>query len=389
MTVGPDFLSNLKGIPAPVTKSGGAPKAVRGKAPSTASGKPKVATTKGGAPTAVKGAPKTTTTSGGGGGTKPKKPKPVVDTILPDQEQEEAPTRDWEKEYYDRLRQEQRVSAFAIIKDAFDSYGLSELAPVVEGYLREGISTEEATIRLRQTDVYKKRFAGNEGRRALGLPAYTEDEYLTAEATYRELLSTNRLDTLANRDTYAKLIGGGVSVSEAQDRISTVFKRIDNADENLKQQFGRYFSQYGVTDPTLQRADVASAILGGPETAQTLQRTLQKAELRAGAAGAKVDIGEQRIEELQKQLESAGVSDVYSTAKAGFSTLAQTQPVTEVLAERYKVGTEGLAQELEQEAFFGLQSQRRKKLQEQEKATFAGQAGTTQVSLAQKTAGQF
>lgn len=341
--------------------------------------------------------PSTTGTTGGGttgGGTKPKKPKDTgreIPTIDRDELllEEEAPERDWEQEYYDRLRREERVSAFAIIEDTFASYGLSELSSVVRGFLTEGISPEEATIRLRQSDPYKKRFAGNEGRRALGLAAYSEDEYLTAETTYRELLATNQLDALANQETYSKLIGGGVSVAEAQDRINKVFTRIDNADENLKQQIGRYFTRFGVTDPNLQRADVASAILGGPETAQSLQRTLQKAELRAGAQRARFDVEEQRIEELQKQLESAGVSDVYSTARAGFETLARTEPLSQVLAERYKMDTEGLAAELEQEAFFGLKSQRRKKLTEQERATFAGSAGTTQVSLAEQQTGSF
>ena len=46
-----------------------------------------------------------------------------------------------------------------------------------------------------------------------------------------------------------------------------------------------------------------------------------------------------------------------------------------------------IPKELEQEAFFGLASQRRKKLQERERATFAGQAGISTASLAQRTAG--
>ena len=120
-----------------------------------------------------------------------------------------------------------------------------------------------------------------------------------------------------------------------------------------------------------------------------LERQLKKAQLRAGAALAGVTIAETGVESLQKQLESQGVSDVYGTAKTGFSTLAQTAPTTEKLAQIYGEQTTGLSEELQQEAFFGLQSQRRKKLQEREQATFGGQAGISTAGLTKGTAGLF
>jgi hypothetical protein len=62
-------------------------------------------------------------------------------------------------------------------------------------------------------------------------------------------------------------------------------------------------------------------------------------------------------------------------------------PTTEKLANIYGEDTSNLSSELQQEAFFGLQSQRRKRLQQREKATFGGQAGTTTASLAQQSTG--
>lgn len=320
--------------------------------------------------------------------TKPKetKPKTIQETPIG---QEEAPTRNFEQEYYDQLRREERRSAYDILKETFASYGLDELIPDVETFFKQGLGPREASLALRETESYKERFRGNEGRRALGLTAYNEAEYLSAENTYSELLRSSGLDSISNRKTFASLIGGAVSLAETQDRIQNVFNRIDNADENLRQQLGQYFNQYGVGDPAKQRQDIAAAILGGPETAQTLQRQLQRAELRTGAQMAGVGVSEERVEQLQKQFESLGVSNVYGTAQAGFKQLAEVQPLTQVLAERYKMQTEGLGQELEEEAFFGLQSQRRKRLQEQEKATFAGSSGTTQVSLARQQQGSF
>ena len=285
-------------------------------------------------------------------------------------------------------RRQQNVNAFELLKNEFSRLGLADFAPLLEGYIKQDVDASVATILLESTDVYQKRFQGNLTRREKGLPELDMQSYINAEQEYRQLLKSNGLDALDNKDTYAALIGGDVSLNEAQDRIEKVYNKIDNADATLKNQINKYFTQYGVSDPTVQKQQVALAILGGQQTASTLQKSLQKAQLRAGAEFAGVTVGEAAIEELQKQ--TSNVADVYGLAKQGFTTLAQTQPATEKLAQIYGEDITGLQPELEQEAFFGLASQRRKKLQEKEKATFTGQAGTSTVSLAQKsTAGQF
>ena len=288
------------------------------------------------------------------------------------------------------IARENRVDAFEILKNELTNLGLPEFVPIIQGYITQDISPTVAPALLEQTDVYKQRFKGNEARRQKGLQQLDMAGYLNAERDYRQLLKDNNLSALDNKDTYAALIGGDVSLNEAQDRIINVFNKIDNADAVLKQNINQYFGQYGVTDPTIQKQQVALAILGGNQAASALQRTLQKAQLRAGAQMAGLTVAETNVEELQKQAESAGVADVYGLAKQGFSTLAQTQPTTEKLAQIYGEDTTSLQPELQQEAFFGLASQRRKKLQEKEQATFGGQAGTSTVSLTQKSsAGQF
>lgn len=280
-----------------------------------------------------------------------------------------------------------RRSAFAILEETFNSYGLGSLVPVVKKFMEQGLSDDEAIIQLRQTPEYKQRFLGNEGRRAKGLFAYSEKQYLEAEQTYRDLLSQSGLETLATADTFAKLIGGAVSPAETQDRIQNVFTRIDNADAQLREQIGGYLTGYGISDPNIQRTQLASALLMGGTSAQDLVRNIEKAQIKTAALTSGVAIGEENISNLQKQLETAKTYDVYGTSKKAFGELAQTMPTAEKLSQIYGDQTPGLAGELQQEAFFGLQSQRRKKLQEKEKATFGGQAGTSTVSLAQQTSG--
>ena len=300
------------------------------------------------------------------------------------------------------VARENRIDAFEILKNELTNLGLPEFVPILQGYITQDISPTVAPALLEQTDVYKERFKGNEARRQRGLQQLDMAGYLNAERDYRQLLKDNSLDALDNKETYAALIGGDVSLNEAQDRIINVFNKIDNADAGLKQSINQYFGQYGVTDPTIQKQQVALAILGGTQAAGALQKTLQKAQLRAGAQFAGVTVGEVAIEELQKQAAASGVADVYGLAKQGFSTLAQTQAETERLTQIYGAQPTTVAEtaipaevapktdeELKQEAFFGLASQRRKKLQEKEKAAFSGATGTSTVSLTQKsTAGQ-
>lgn len=283
-----------------------------------------------------------------------------------------------------------RKSAFKVLEDTFNSYGLGSLVPVVRSFMEQGLSDDEAVIQLRQTPEYKTRFLGNEGRRAKGLAAYDEGTYLNAEQTYRDILAQAGLDVLATQDTFSKLIGGAVSAAETQDRIQNVFNKIDNADSALKEQIGNYLTGYGVSDPNLQRTQLASALLTGGTSAQELVRGIEKAQIKTAALTAGVQVGEEEITGLQKQLESVKTYDVYGTAKKAFGEIAATEPTLTKLANIYGEDAAALKPELQQEAFFGLQSQRRKKLQEKEQATFAGQSGTSQVSLSkQGTAGQF
>jgi hypothetical protein len=280
-----------------------------------------------------------------------------------------------------------RVSAFKILEDTFNSYGLGSLAANVRTFMEQGLSDDEAVIQLRQTPEYKQRFLGNEGRRAKGLFAYSEAEYLQAEQTYRDLLAQSGLETLASADTFSKLIGGAVSPAETQDRIQNVFNKIDNADPQLREQIGGYLTGYGIGDPNIQRTQLASALLMGGTSAQDLVRNIEKAQIKTAALTSGMTLAEENISSLQKQLETAKTYDVYGTSKKAFGELAQTMPTTEKLANIYGEDTSNLSSELQQEAFFGLQSQRRKRLQQREQATFGGQAGTSTVSLAQQSTG--
>ena len=257
--------------------------------------------------------------------------------------------------------------------------------------MTEGYGAEEASLLLPTTEAYKTRFAGNEGRKTLGLPTYTPGQYLVAEQTYRDLFSQYNLNELANQNTYTALIGGAVSIDEAKARVDNVFSKIDNAPGELKAQLSNYLGSYGVGDATKQRSQIALALMQGPEGINQLETGLRKAYIRTGAATSNVTVAEENISQLEKQLTTAGLSteQIGTLSKQAYSNIAEVQPTTEKLANIYGEDTTNLSKELEQEAFFGLASQRRKKLQEKEKATFGGQSGMSQASLSRSQAGSF
>jgi hypothetical protein len=289
---------------------------------------------------------------------------------------------------YAEQREFDRKSAFSILEDTFKQYNLETLAPVIKQFMIEGISAEEATLRLRDNEAYKNRFIGNQGRIAKGLASYSPKEYLQAEEVYQNLLNSNNLGGLANKTTVDKLIAGAVSPAETQDRINKVFNKIDNASTEVKNELGRYFSQYGFNDPNMQRNQLAESILSGENPAMKLESGIRKAQLRAGATAAKFALPEQRVETIESLLQQAGVSDTYAAGQQGFQTLAKIEPQAQALSERYQMEA-ATQEELQKEAFLGLKSERRKKAEESEKAAFKGAAGTTQASLAQQSKGSF
>jgi hypothetical protein len=289
------------------------------------------------------------------------------------------------------IQEQNRRSAFALLETEFTNLNLPTFIPEIKRFMQEGYGAEEVSLLLPQTQPYKERFAGNEGRKALGLPTYTPGQYLAAEQTYRDLFSQYNLNELANQNTYTALIGGAVSIDEAKARVDNVFSKIDNAPGELKAQLSNYLGSYGVGDATKQRSQIALALMQGPEGINQLETGLRKAYIRTGAATSNVNVAEENISQLEKQLTTAGLSteQIGTLSKQAYSSIAEVQPTTEKLANIYGEDTTNLSKELEQEAFFGLASQRRKKLQEREKATFGGQSGMSQASLSRSQAGSF
>jgi hypothetical protein len=279
-------------------------------------------------------------------------------------------------------------SAFDLARGLASQFGLGEgianrLIDMVsnQGYTPEAVNlaiqeTPEFKERFKGLELYKKNFAADieTGRKAM---PPTPQQYIGFEQYYQEVLNRYGLGDLATRDTFAQFIGGDVSPMEVQERVEKVYDKVINADDLLKEQLRTYF-------PNLGTSDFAKALLTGssPEDMATqLQRKVSRAEISSEMARAGLGVRQPLAEELQ----TLGVTR--EEARKGFSKVAGALAPTQKLAQIYEGTAAGIEEELIGEELKGLQSQRRRRLQQQEQAAFSGRAGITATSLQRQAAG--
>jgi hypothetical protein len=267
--------------------------------------------------------------------------------------------------------------AFALLDSTFALYGLSDLAPVIAGYMRQGLTSNEAIIELRKNKTYQTRFAGNTTRVAAGLNALTEGEYLALEDSYSETLRAYGQQALLGTDRKARqaamanIIGGDISPVEFKDRVSTVVTRVENADPLIKSTLRDF---YKITD-----TELVSYFLNPKENLPKLQEKVTAAEIGSAAlaqGGLTTDMTS------AESLAKFGVD--LATARKGYSTISQVLPTATKLSQIYSEDNIQYDQKVaEEEVFKGLASAQRKRTQlaEKEIASFQGSSGVGAAGL--------
>ena len=281
--------------------------------------------------------------------------------------------------------------AFALLTSTFALYGLDELASVIGGYMKQGLTSNEAIIELRKNKTYQTRFAGNTTRAAAGLNALSEAEYLALEDSYSETLRAYGQQTLLGADKkarqaeMAKIIGGDISAVEFKDRVSTVVTRVENADPLVKATLRDF---YKITD-----ANLVSYFLKPDENLPRLQEKVTAAEIGSAAlaqGGLTTDMTS------AESLAKFGVD--LATARKGYSTISDVLPTATKLSQIYNEDKINYNQQVaEEEVFKGLASAQRKRTQlaEKEIASFKGSSGVGAAGLSTtylrkgSSAGQF
>lgn len=270
-----------------------------------------------------------------------------------------------------------RQSAYDLLYSEFDRYGLGSLVTPLKDLITSGVSPSEFTLRLRETDAYKKRFAANEARIKKGLRALSESEYIRNEDAYQEVMRRRGLPPeyyatgdLGVQKGFEALLAGDVSSTELEDRIVTAQDRVINANPEIAAQLKQFY-------PGISNGDILAYVLDPANAINQIKRKVTAAEIgaAAGTYGLSTTVGR------AEQLAGAGVTE--ATAQQGFKTISQVGPRAGVLAQYYK--QDPYTQDIAEREFFGLTGAReaemqRKKLTSLEQAAFSGSAGAGAIA---------
>ena len=285
--------------------------------------------------------------------------------------------------------------AFALLQNIFNSYGLSELAAEIEGYMKEGLGTGQATLKLKQSKAYKDRFKGNELRLASGFNIINEAEYLDLENSYSQTLKAYGIQDyfgvgvtpaqrLTRQQAIAEVIGKDISAVEFKDRVSTSVDRVKNADPGTKKAFQDF---YGVGE-----TELVKYFLDPVKSLVSLKEKATAAEIGGAAIGQNLPATMTSAEDLAR----FGINR--EQAQVGYGRIAEELPTASKLGNIYSESGITYGQtEAEAEQFKSSADAKRKKekLIETEKSSFKGSAGlntgglSTQYLRRSSSAGQF
>lgn len=274
-------------------------------------------------------------------------------------------------------RAARQESARDLITRRLEAYGLGNLGSFVWNLIStENITSEYALVeRIRETDQYKQRFPAMAMRRQAGMNAISEEEYVSLEKGYRQVLKiagmpANLFDT---PEDFTNLIGGDVSVTELNQRVQQGYQAVAQSNPQVINEMKRL---YGIDD-----AGLAAYFLAPERATPVLLRQARAAQI---AAEGTLQAGMEVTGAQAEQLAVAGISQ--EAARQGFQTIAGAE---ELFVPLPGTTEQAITQEEQIAGVFGTQAaaQQRVRQRARERAAafqaggrFAGQ-GTTVTGL--------
>ena len=273
-------------------------------------------------------------------------------------------------------------SAYNILYKKFSEYGLGSLVQDVEKYVKDGLSEDELTLRLRETPSYQLRFGANKQRIAKGLSALNEAQYIALEDQYQEVMRQYGLpesywskDTMGTQKGFEQLIANDVSNTELEDRLMTAQDRVLKADPNILNSLKSFYGD------SITNGDILAYTLDPKNAIKDIQRKVTAAEIGAAQTGAGFNLGKTAEEIAQyktraEQLGALGVTGAQYQQAA--PTIAEASIRGGQLASIY--GEDPYTQQTAEQAVLNVPGsaeamRRTKKLGALETASFSGSSG--------------
>jgi hypothetical protein len=289
-----------------------------------------------------------------------------------------------EKETAMDIKRREGQSAYDLLYTQFAQYGMGSLVEPLKQFIQQGLSKSEFTLRLRETEAYKKRFAANAKRIASGLAALDEADYIGLEDQYQNIMRNYGLPAsyytkgdLGVQEGFEKFLANDVSATELEDRIMTAQSRVLNANPEVLASLKSFY-------PDITNGDILAYTLDSAKALTDIKRKVTAAEIGGAATQAGLGTTMARAEELG----AAGITK--AQAQQGFQTVAEVAPRGGQLAAMY--GESPYTQQTAEQEVFGLAgsteaAKQRKKLVGLEQAAFAGRSGAAQGALGRERAG--
>jgi len=275
--------------------------------------------------------------------------------------------------------------AYSLLEATFKSYGLDELVPTIKDYMARNLGPEQAALELRSDPAYIKRFKGNDLRRAAGLNALSERDYLLTENAYDETLKAYGqqnyfgIDRATKQAKMAEIIGNDVSADEFKSRLDLAVSRVQNADPSIKETLKQFY-------PTLNDADLVGYFLNPTDALPKLEEKVTASEIGAAAKGQNLATDVASATDLAKY----GITKL--GAQKGYADIAEVLPVAGKLGDIYNEADIKYSQKTGEAEFFKSDAtavEKRRRLKSMERASFAGDSGVNANSLMKNTQGTF
>lgn len=279
--------------------------------------------------------------------------------------------------------QAERQSAYDLMLSEFTKYGLSSLVEPLKGFVISGASPAELTLRLQETDAYKKRFAANADRIAKGLTALSPAEYVAMEDSYQNIMRNYGLpdsyyakDSMGTQAGFRQLLANDVSATELEDRVMTAQNRVVNANPEVTKALKAFY-------PDITNGDILAYALDPSKALDAIKRKVTSAEiggaalaqgLTTDAVGAEY-LAKYGITKAQAQQGYGQIAGMLPRAQQ-LSAIYEQDPYTQAIAEADVFGTAGSAEA----------TAKKKKLTALETAQFSGQSGTSSGALSRDRA---
>jgi hypothetical protein len=285
-----------------------------------------------------------------------------------------------------------RQSAYDLLYSEFSKYGLGSLVQPLQGLIQSGASPAEFSLKLRESDAYKKRFSANEQRVSKGLKAISEAEYIGLEDQYQNILrnaglpesywkqSVDSRTGITTQEGFANFIANDVSAVELEDRVATAQQRLIYANPEVSIALKTFY-------PDITNGDLLAYALDPTKGLEQIKRRITAAEIGSSA----VQMGLATNVTDAEYLARYGVNK--AQAQQGYRTAAEILPTATKLGDIYaRQGLGAYTQQTAEQEIFNVPgaaeaAAKRKKLTSLETAAFSGSAGAG--ALARDRAGSF